>query len=156
MNFNQTKKNIYFLILGVFLLLTVALIRSCSHEEENFIDSNDGSKDEISSIIGDIDVMEDIDENQEVSSNESGELSQQDNQNISGQNNENPSTQTKPHKPNPEQGSSSGSSDNKPNEDTPNNNDSQDNDYWSFSFNEIEKANKAFEYLLNLTEEALN
>ena len=156
MNFNINKKNIYFLILGVFLLLTIVLIRSCSHEEESFSDSNQGSKNEISSIIDNIEVMEDIDENQEVSSNESGELSQQDNQNTSGQNNENLSTQTKPHKPNPEQGSSSGSSDNKPNEDNPNNDNSQDKDYWSILFNEIEKANKAFEYLLNLTEEALN
>ena len=156
MNFNQTKKNIYFLILGVFLLLTIVLIRSCSHEEESFSDSNQGSKNEISSIIDNIEVMEDIDENQEVSSNESGELSQQDNQNTSIQNNENLSTPTKPHKPNLEQGSSSGLPDNKPNEDTPNNNDLQDNDYWSLLFNEIEKANKSFEYLLNLTEEALN
>ena len=156
MNFNLTKKNICLLLLGVFLLVTIVLIRSCSHEEEKFVDSNNDSKDEISSIIDDIEVMEDIDENQEVSSNESGELSQQDNQNTSGQNNENLSTQTKPHKPNPEQGSSSGSSDNKPNEDNPNNDNSQDKDYWSILFNEIEKANKAFEYLLNLTEEALN
>lgn len=156
MNFNQTKKYIYFLILGVLLLLTIVLMCSCSHEEDNFIDSNDGSKDEISSIIDDIEVMEDIDENQEVSLNESGELSQLDNQNTTTQNNGNLSTQTKPHKPNLEQGSSSGSSENKPNEDTPNNNDSQDSDYWSILFNEIEKANKSFEYLLNLTEEALN
>ncbi|MDB8545757.1 hypothetical protein [Turicibacter sanguinis] len=151
------KKKIYLLIFGILCLLILVSIHSCSHEEDKFIDSNSSIKDESSTVI----------DNHETFPNESEQLSQENDQTIHIQNNDSLSTPINPLNQNTtlegEHGSedyNSNTSQNKPaineNESSSNNNDSQHKNYWNILFNEVKKANSAFEYLLNLTEEALN
>ena len=145
MNFNMTRKKIYFLLLGVLFLLMIVLIRSCSLGEDKLLDSN--NKEEISSII---DNKEDNGDNLGDLPNDLGRFNTQDDQNIFNDlEKEHVSTS-------PNNNTSNKKPSNNQNEDTSNNNDSEDNNYWNILFNEVKKANSAFEYLLNLTEEALN